>query len=79
MTCHVAHGSSVVMTGYANVADSTDPEPDSGTGGVPPTDGNALLRMDNRGVCENCHNKYRCVLTRPHDARTGRGEGSGRT
>lgn len=57
MTCHVAHGSSVEMTGYANVADSTEPVPNSGTGGVPPTDGNALLRMDNRAVCENCHNK----------------------
>lgn len=57
LTCHVAHGSAVTMTGYANVADSRDPEPDSGTGGVPPTDGNALLRLDNRGVCESCHNK----------------------
>lgn len=57
MTCHVAHGSKTTMAGYANVADSTDPQPDSGTGGVPPTDGNALLRLDNRGVCESCHNK----------------------
>lgn len=57
LTCHVAHGSSVVMTGYANVADSTDPQPNTGTGGVPPTGDNALLRMDSRGVCENCHNK----------------------
>jgi hypothetical protein len=53
------------MTGYAAVADSTDPQPDSsyglvpgdGLGSVPPDDGNALLRMDNRGVCEACHNK----------------------
>lgn len=57
LTCHVAHGSSAVMTGYANVADSTDPLPDSGTGSVPPDDGNALLRSNNRGVCEACHNK----------------------
>ncbi len=57
LTCHVAHGSAAVMTGYANVADSTDPLPDSGTGGIPPTGSSALLRMDNRGVCENCHNK----------------------
>jgi len=57
LTCHVAHGSNVTMEGYANVADATDPQPDSGTGGVPPTDGNALLRLDNRGVCETCHNK----------------------
>ena len=57
MTCHVAHGSSAVMTGYANVADTRDPLPDSGTGSVPPDDGNALLRGDNRFVCEACHNK----------------------
>ncbi len=57
LTCHVAHGSSAVMTGYANVADSTDPLPDSGTGQVPPDNGNALLRSNNRGVCEACHNK----------------------
>ncbi|MBE0477202.1 MAG: hypothetical protein IBX62_08915 [Coriobacteriia bacterium] len=57
MTCHVAHGSSAVMTGYANIDNATDPLPDSGSGGVPPTNSNALLRMDNRGVCENCHNK----------------------
>lgn len=57
LTCHVAHGSSTVMTGYANVADTTDPQANSGTGGVPPTGDNALLRMDSRGVCETCHNK----------------------
>lgn len=65
LTCHVAHGSGALMTGYAAVADTTDPLPDSsyglvpgdGLGSVPPDDGNALLRMDNRGVCEACHNK----------------------
>ncbi len=65
LTCHVGHGSSVLMTGYAAVSDSSDPLPDSsygvtpgdGLGSVPPGDGNALLRMNNRGVCENCHNK----------------------
>jgi hypothetical protein len=65
LTCHVAHGSSAVMTGYAAVADATNPEPDSsygvtpgdGLGSVPPDDGNALLRANNRGVCEMCHNK----------------------
>jgi hypothetical protein len=65
LTCHVAHGSGASMTGYAAVADSTDPMPDSsyglvpgdGLGSVPPGDGNALLRMDDRGVCEACHNK----------------------
>lgn len=65
LTCHVGHGSSVLMTGYAAVADSTDPLPDSsygvtpgdGLGSVAPDDGNALLRSNNRGVCEACHNK----------------------
>ena len=27
LTCHVAHGSAVTMSGYANVADTTDPQP----------------------------------------------------
>jgi predicted CXXCH cytochrome family protein len=57
LTCHVAHGSSATMSGYANVADSTNPEPNSGSGSVPPDDGNALLRSNNRGVCEACHNQ----------------------
>lgn len=57
LTCHRAHGSNTTMTGYANIADVTDPQPDSGTGGVPPTGSNALLRLNERAVCENCHNK----------------------
>ncbi|KAF0208806.1 MAG: hypothetical protein FD171_447 [Actinobacteria bacterium] len=65
LTCHVGHGSSALMTGYAAVADSTDPLPDSsygltpgdGLGSVPPDDGNALLRGNNRFACEACHNK----------------------
>ena len=62
MTCHVAHGSAVAMTGYANVDNALDPQADSGSladgvGSVPPTQGNALLRMNDRAVCENCHNK----------------------
>jgi predicted CXXCH cytochrome family protein len=68
LTCHVAHGSSAIMTGYANVEfttmwdtpwGTTEPEivADSGTGGVPPTGHNALLRGNNRYVCEACHNK----------------------
>lgn len=62
MTCHVAHGSSAIMTGYANVADATNIEADSGalkngSGGVQPTGDSALLRRNNRGVCETCHNK----------------------
>lgn len=57
LTCHVAHGSNATMSGYANIADNTDPEADSGTGGLPVTSDNALLRGDNRYVCEVCHNK----------------------
>ncbi len=56
LTCHVGHGSNAVMTGYANIADATNIEPNSGSGSVPPDDGNALLRRNNRGVCEVCHN-----------------------
>ncbi len=42
VTCHFAHGSTASMTGQATVA---------------PTNDSALLRMDNRGVCEDCHQK----------------------
>jgi predicted CXXCH cytochrome family protein len=62
LTCHRAHGSDAVMSGYANSISSIDPQPDSGgvtptTQGVQPTMDSALLRADNRGVCERCHNK----------------------
>ncbi len=43
ITCHRAHGSSVNMNGYAT--------------SVAPANDSALLRMDNRGVCEECHKK----------------------
>lgn len=58
LTCHRAHGTSVTMTGWANqlAADPNDDVADfvsrSGSG-----DPSALLRMNNRGVCEACHNK----------------------
>ena len=52
MTCHVAHGSSAKMGGYAgNVAWPT---------GATIPGGNArssLLRVDNRGMCQLCHQK----------------------
>lgn len=69
LTCHRAHGTSAIMTGYADSYSNWQPVPDSnplaefGTGvnllpdGVPPADGTVLLRLDNRGVCEVCHNK----------------------
>jgi hypothetical protein len=57
LTCHNAHGTTAVMTGFANVFDPTHMEADTGRGGVSPTDDSALLRVNNRGVCERCHNK----------------------
>jgi len=51
MNCHVAHGTSATMSGFAqNVAwpDGTAP-----TG----NERSSLLRVDNRGVCELCHLK----------------------
>jgi hypothetical protein len=52
LSCHVAHGSSATMGTNSGAV----PWPGGGTA---PT-GNArssLLRVDNRGVCESCHNK----------------------
>jgi len=61
LTCHRAHGTAANMTGYASHA---------GAASVVDTDGvarnrfvsqdpipSSLLRFDNRGVCERCHNK----------------------
>ncbi len=43
VTCHYAHGTNAQVHGYAqNVAPAND---------------STLLRMDNRGVCEDCHKK----------------------
>ncbi|NOZ71508.1 MAG: hypothetical protein GXP38_06290 [Chloroflexi bacterium] len=42
-TCHLPHGTSVAMTGYA--------------AGAGPAGDSALLRADNRGVCQACHKK----------------------
>jgi hypothetical protein len=79
LTCHRAHGSSVVMSGWSNahleqVSISTTGTPRNvyvpvrdAVWGVDPDKGayngadlqgtSALLRADNRGVCERCHNK----------------------
>ena len=63
-TCHTAHGSIATMSGWAEShADTRSVVPTwtvvrtPGTGGVDPTFDSALLRVDNRGVCERCHNK----------------------
>jgi predicted CXXCH cytochrome family protein len=68
LTCHRAHGSSVDMTGWAaahlttntagvyipviDAVPGVDPAKNSTTGGT-----SSLLRANNRGVCERCHNK----------------------
>jgi hypothetical protein len=73
LTCHFAHGSAATMTGWAVAElDGTKAEPaprkvDAGDTalaanqanplGVNPNFSQALLRYDNRGVCERCHNK----------------------
>lgn len=52
MTCHVAHGTAARMGPYSGSV------PWPGGGSTP--NGNArsaLLRLDNRGVCEQCHEK----------------------
>lgn len=43
LTCHLAHGTSAAMDGFAQ--------------GVRPAEDSTLLRLDNRGVCEDCHKK----------------------
>ncbi len=72
LTCHRAHGSSAVMTGWAaahlatNTAGTIIPVQDGIAGvapdkddvaGAPVTGSSALLRANQRGVCERCHNK----------------------
>jgi predicted CXXCH cytochrome family protein len=53
LTCHRAHGSPVQKAGWA----SNWPRDGGGT-----SDTSALLRMDNRGTCYNCHRagEYNC-------------------
>lgn len=56
LTCHRAHGTFAVMTGYAadgSLAKDTDGISKNNFVANP----SALLRRDNRGVCEGCHNK----------------------
>lgn len=58
LTCHRAHGTSAWMSGYANTDSNLgQAPPDSGIAGTPPTNDSALLRANDRGVCERCHNK----------------------
>lgn len=54
MTCHTAHGTIAVMEGYAAVQ---DPSTMLNVGGAGPSADSALLRFDNRYVCQACHSK----------------------
>ncbi len=47
--CHVAHGTDATMGPYASAV----PNPDGSAAGS----ASFLLRIDNRGVCQMCHNK----------------------
>jgi len=51
-TCHLPHGTSAAMSGFA--AGAYDP---AGALGPIPSVDSALLRLDNRGTCEVCHQK----------------------
>ncbi len=63
LTCHRAHGVESTMTGWASATLSNGGAVPVGypvrdfSGGVNPNHSSALLRVDNRGVCERCHNK----------------------
>jgi len=68
LTCHRAHGSSAVMTGWARAqlvynnpasfVNTWSVEPTTVVpAGVNPNFSSSILRADNRGVCERCHNK----------------------
>jgi predicted CXXCH cytochrome family protein len=51
VTCHVAHGSNAQMTGY-NSANMATP---GGTVQTAPVGDSRLLKVDNRGTCQLCH------------------------
>ncbi len=64
LTCHTAHGSAATMEGWAAAHLEATGTPAvvmpvrDGIPGVSPTKNtSSLLRADNRGVCERCHNK----------------------
>jgi cytochrome c553 len=64
LTCHRAHGTAAAMTGWAGNTGGASAASIVDSTGVPtnlfPASNpvpSALLRYDNRGVCERCHNK----------------------
>lgn len=54
-TCHLPHGTSSTMSG--NAAGTYDPGGPSVAPGPIPSGDSALLRLNNRAVCEVCHQK----------------------
>ena len=62
MTCHLPHGTAAAMTGFADPAY----DPPGPLGPIPASD-SSLLRLDNRGVCQVCHQKNGGV---PHGSYT---------
>jgi predicted Fe-S protein YdhL (DUF1289 family) len=58
LTCHRAHGTAATMGGYASAAGAASVVDTDGVArNLFPGSESALLRRDNRGVCEACHNK----------------------
>ncbi len=53
LTCHRAHGTVATMTGWADNNLAATEMGNQYISGTP----SALLRLNNRGVCESCHNK----------------------
>lgn len=49
--CHVSHGSNAQMSGPFSAASTSNP------GATVATGSSKLLRIDNRGTCQMCHNK----------------------
>ena len=49
--CHVSHGSNAAMAGAESTASSSNP------GSTVATGSSKLLRINNRGTCQMCHNK----------------------
>ena len=57
-TCHVAHGTNAVMTPGGNSASVPYPG-----GGTAPAGDSRLLKVDNRGICQTCHDPTSTLVT----------------
>jgi predicted CXXCH cytochrome family protein len=60
-TCHVAHGSNAQMTPNGYSADVNYPGDPPGTASNPGD--SRLLKADNRGICQTCHDPTNTVFT----------------